>query len=148
MDITLYKNISDSKVLDKDIEADNRLSKTISDVQLFEPVDVLHPTFVIDAFEGVENFNYVYFEHFSRYYFCSITLENHKAILKCDVDPLMSHKNGIRNLNAMVVRNENEYNLDLPDELLPLKEQTIVYSRTDTIHAPKIGQGTLILHTI
>lgn len=129
MGITLYQNISDSKVLNKDIEGVGRPISEIESVQIFQPTNVLQPTFEIEAFKGVEKYNYLYFDMFNRYYYCTVTLENHKAILSCTVDPLMSHKAGITKISTMVSRNEFTYNPHLPDERLPLNPRKFITSR-------------------
>lgn len=132
MNITLYRNHSDNKTMDKNISDPS----VAYDVEIFQPLDVLNPILKINAFkktiEGtypVEDYNYVYIPMFERYYYCKVTLEKHMAILTCTVDPLMSHKASIKKISTMVSRNEFTYNAYLPDERLPINPRKFITSK-------------------
>ena len=79
-----------------------------------------------------------------------LDMEFDPSILFCNgsTSELMSNKAEMLNMDCFITRNENEYNLDIPDNLLPLQEKTVVYSRTDTVNAPDFGNGTIIMHTL
>ena len=132
MKLTLHTNNYDNKTISKEFDT----GYDITDVKIFQPCNILTPTFIVDAFSGIENYNYCYFDKFDRYYFMTVTLENHKAYLSCTVDPLRSWKDSILNKNFMIARNEFEYNLMLPDPQLPLKSKPVVWSRNDAEHTP------------
>lgn len=63
--------------------------------------------------------NYVYIEEFDRYYFVEdmIVVRNDLYQLNLRVDVLMSFKNDILDLSALVLRNENDYNLEIDDPM-------------------------------
>lgn len=140
MNAILYTNKSSSKTLNKNLVEIGRTNLT-----LYEMSDLINPRFKL---KNKTDANYLYVENLGYYYIHNQILGNQCCYLACEKDVLMSNKNEILNLDCFVLRNENEYNLDIPDNLLPLQEKTIVYSRTDTVHAPNIGAGTIILHTL
>lgn len=136
----LYINSSSADTLNKNISQVDSTTLT-----LYESTDILHPTFKV---KHKTNANYMFVVGLGYYYINNQILGNQCCYLVCEKDVLMSNISEILNLECFILRNENEYNLDIPDNLLPLQEKTIVYSRTDTAHAPNIGIGTLILHTL
>lgn len=140
MTATLYINKSTYNSLNKDLTDIGTTNLT-----LYEMTDLMQPRFKL---KDKTNANYLYVENMGYYYIHNQILGNQCCYLVCEKDVLMSNKNEILNLDCFVVRNENEYNLDIPDTLLPLQEKTVVYSRTDTKHAPDFGNGTIIMHTL
>lgn len=140
MTAILYRNTSSSKTLNKNLVEISRTNLT-----LYELSDLLNPRFKI---KNKTNANYMYIQDLGYYYINNQILGNQCCFLVCEKDVLMSNQAEILNLNCFVLRNEHEYNLDIPDNLLPLQEKTIVYSRTDNKNAPQIGNGTIIIHTI
>lgn len=140
MTATLYINKS----------AYNSLNKELSDIgttnlTLYEMTDLMQPKFKV---KNKTNANYMYVQGFGYYFINNQILGNQFCYLICEKDVLMSNKSEILNMECFVTRNENEYNLDIPDNLLPLQEKTVVYSRTDNTHAPDFGNGTIIMHTL
>lgn len=140
MTAILYKNTSSSKTLNKNLVEIGRTNLT-----LYEMSDLINPRFKL---KHKTTANYLYVENMGYYYIHNQILGNQCCYLVCEKDVLMSNKNEILNLECFILRNEHEYNLDIPDNLLPLQEKTIVYSRTDTVHAPDFGNGTIIMHTL
>lgn len=67
--------------------------------------------------------NYAYIEDFRRYYYITNITSIHNSVwqLTMRVDVLMSYKNDIYSLKALVVRNEYASDPNIPDSLLPLK---------------------------
>lgn len=125
MNITLYKNLSDNIKVDKEIVGE----KEIKNVKLYEPVDILNPTFEIEAFAGVENYNYIYFPHLKRYYHARVVLQNHKAIFSCNVDVLMSHSDSFMNTQQMINRCETKRDTMLVDSSIPMNVDGVLYTR-------------------
>ena len=125
MKISLYKNLSDNIKVNKELveKAD------VSDIKLYEPVDILNPVFEIEAFAGVENYNYIYFPHFDRYYFARVVLQNHKAIFSCNVDVLMSHPDSFMNTQQMINRCETKRDKMLVDSSIPMNVDGVLYTR-------------------
>lgn len=140
MNAILYTNKSSSKTLNKTLTETGRTILT-----LYEMSDLMNPRFKL---KNKTTANYLYVENLGYYYIHNQILGNQCCYLVCEKDVLMSNKNEILNLDCFILRNENEYNLDIPDTLLPLQEKTVVYSRTDTKHAPDFGNGTIIMHTL
>lgn len=140
MTAILYRNTSSSKTLNKNLVEIARTNLT-----LYELSDLLNPKFKLKNKTAA---NYLFIPELGYYYIHNQILGNQCCYLVCEKDVLMSNKNEILNLDCFILRNENEYNLDIPDNLLPLQEKTVVYSRTDYNNAPNIGTGTIIIHTI
>ena len=140
MTATLYINKSAYNYLNKDISNIGTTNLT-----LYEMTDLMQPKFKI---KNKTTANYMYVQGFGYYFINNQILGNQCCYLICEKDVLMSNKAEILNMECFVTRNENEYNLDIPDNLLPLQEKTVVYSRTDNTHAPDFGNGTIIMHTL
>ena len=140
MTATLYINKSAYNSLNKDISAIGTTNLT-----LYEMTDLMQPKFKL---KNKTTANYMYVQGFGYYFINNQILCNQCCYLICEKDVLMSNKSEILNMECFVTRNENEYNLDIPDNLLPLQEKTVVYSRTDNTHAPDFGNGTIIMHTL
>ena len=140
MTAILYRNTSSSKTLNKNLVEIGRTNLT-----LYELSDLLTPRFKL---KNKTSANYLFIQELGYYYINNQILGNQCCYLVCEKDVLMSNKSEILNLVCFVLRNEYEYNLDIPDNLLPLQEKTVVYSRTDYNNAPNIGTGTIIMHTI
>ena len=144
MNVTLYKNISSPNTLNKSITA---IRSTIS-CSLKDNTDIKTPTIRISKslISDSTSFNYMYIDIFKRYYYTNQPLECVGGILEIsgNIDVLMSHKNEIKNLNALVERQQNFYNLYLSDLQIP----NLAYKRVQTLKFPNqplnIG-GTMIL---
>lgn len=111
--ITFYRNADENRVLNK------RLSGAVSfSIDIKEETSVLNPRVAIETNIDLSTYNYAYIDLTSRYYFCIPSImENGIVLMNMDVDPLMSHKNGIRRCIALVDRTQNEayINKDLPN---------------------------------
>ena len=140
MTAILYKNTSSSKTLNKNLVEIGRTNLT-----LYELSDLLNPRFKL---KNKTTANYLFIQDLGYYYINNQILGNQCCFLVCEKDVLMSNKSEILDLDCFVLRNEYEYNLDIPDNLLPLQEKNVIYSRTDYNNAPDIGNGTIIMHTI
>lgn len=140
MTAILYRNTSSSKTLNKNLVEIGRTNLT-----LYELSDLLNPRFKL---KNKTSANYLFIQDLGYYYINNQILGNQCCYLVCEKDVLMSNKSEILNLDCFVLRNEYEYNLDIPDNLLQLQEKTVVYSRTDYNNAPNIGTGTIIMHAI
>lgn len=115
MQITLYKNNSDNKALNKNITNAKNINCEIKDTN-----SILNPTIFINKFAGFAAYNYCYIADFGRYYYItgvSVDLGN-KIILNLKVDVLMTYKNQILNSNALILRQTNNPNKLLSDNVL------------------------------
>lgn len=111
--VTLYNNENSGEVLNKKLTkiADKTVSQ-YNDMAIETPILVLSD---LDA-ETLSGLNYVYVEEFGRYYDCvPILLNEGMYQLNCDVDPLMSFKDGILKLDAIVNKNQYESNMYYDD---------------------------------
>lgn len=110
-----YKNLSENNVVDKNItQLGSDLTGTLKDnCSIIDPIILIE-----DIPDGnISNLNYIYIPSFNRYYYVTnIEVENsHLFRLHCHVDVLKSFASGIRSNNAVISRQENNYNLYLPD---------------------------------
>ena len=111
MTIKLYKNYDDKNVMDKNI------SQVGSDITgtLREDCSVIDPVIAIEGLTDL-SVNYAYIPEFGRYYYINnIVCKGKLYELQMHVDVLMSFKDGIRSNNAVIARQQNEYNLYLQD---------------------------------
>ena len=111
MTIKLYKNYSDNNVLDKNIsQSGTDITGTLrSDCSVVDP---------IIAIEGLPDIgvNYAYISEFGRYYYINnIVCKGKLFELHMHVDVLKTYASGIRGNNAVIARQQNEYNLYLQD---------------------------------
>lgn len=111
MTIKLYKNYSDNNVLDKSI------TQVGSDITgtLREDCSVINPVIAIEGLTDL-TVNYAYITEFGRYYFINnIVCKGKLYELQMHVDVLKTYASGIRGNNAVIARQQNEYNLYLQD---------------------------------
>lgn len=110
-----YKNLSENNVVDKNI---TQLGSDITGT-LKDNCSIIDPIILIDGIpdENISHLNYVYIPSFNRYYFVNnIEVENTNLFrLHCHVDVLKTFASGIRSNSAVISRQENNYNLYLPD---------------------------------
>lgn len=141
--VTLYRNADENKVMNK------RLSGAKSfNIDFKDETPVLTPRVVLESSSDLSNYNYAYIDATSRYYYCIPTLmENGLFILEMKVDPLMSHKSGIRRCIGLVERTQNTayINKDIPNSDLITQRGTttkiIKYGKS----LSDVGKRVLIL---
>lgn len=144
MTIELYQNKSDAIYLNKTINYYATITGTLRDAcSLLNPIILFEysegDTAWIDVVDGdnedleddlgfynpynILDANYCYIREFNRYYYITnITIISNKIYsLSMAVDVLMSYKDKILDLDAYVSRNENDYNLDIKDDLTNFK---------------------------
>lgn len=108
VDIDFYINSSDDDTLDKDITT--RATKTVT---IKEPVDLLDFTIPFND-TSIDDVNYAYMN--GRYYYCTPILEaGNLTSLHFRVDALMSWKEHLKNISAIIDRTGSNYNTYLPD---------------------------------
>lgn len=126
---TFYYNKSDSRYLNKEIEAKY---SNIS-IQILEPASVIRPTLRVSSGLIGQGVNYVYIQELERYYYIkNWTMDNGYIQMDCEVDVLMSYRAAIKDKYIIAKRSENKYNLYLPDDKFKLynypKVQTLTFT--------------------
>lgn len=113
MNITFYKNLSEKNHLDKSLTTMGTISGTLR-----EECSIINPIIKIENFSGfnLSQCNYAYIPNFGRYYF----IENIKCVgklyeIQMHVDVLSTYKNTIRSNQAIISRQQNNFNLYLQD---------------------------------
>ena len=116
MNITLYTVADDPIVADKTLGTGSQMTGTFR-----ASVDVLTPTFTIDASLYSANYNYAYLPDFGRYYY--ITKKRHVTTdlleLSLRVDVRKSFLTELRANKGILTRQENNYDMYLPDPSIP-----------------------------
>lgn len=104
MEIILFNNKSEI----------NKISKTLVNSatlqgRLVNEASIINPTFIIEI-ATLTPYNYVYVPELNRYYFIneSVIVRNNMWSVQCSVDVLMSFKNEILNLKAIIDKQELE----------------------------------------
>ena len=120
MTIKLYNNTSAPNYVSKTITLVEELSGTLR-----QPTSIVDPVIIVQRDSPV-GFNYAYIYEFGRYYYVTgISSELNGLIaisLHCDV--LMTYASEIRNMDAIVKRQENEFNLYLDDGIFKAYQNT------------------------
>ena len=114
-------------------DPNNKVTKTYTenlsiDGQLKEKCSILKPKMLLEV-GSLPTSNYAYIADFGRYYFIdnmvvvapalvenNVVIRNMLIEVSLAVDVLMSFDSGIRNLTAVISRQENIYNLYLADD--------------------------------
>ena len=110
MEVQFYYNVSDARVINKNIVAGE-----IFEGQARDEVDIMNPVILFDTGE-VMRYNYAYIPEFQRYYNISDRNAFREGLFEVsfDVDVLMSFRADILNLSVVVdkqsmLENGNEY---------------------------------------
>lgn len=140
MNIVFYNTSSDHNDMNKELTEQFRLS-----ANPVEPVDILAPVFKLGSqtLSSLSNVNYAYIADYHRYYYVEAptATNNGTFFLRLNVDPLVSFKDGIRNLSALISRQEKNYNLYLPDPEFKVyaytDKKTLKFSQSPFTKSPK-----------
>lgn len=130
MQANFYKNLSDNRVVNKDIYV------TVNglDITLKDNCDILNPNFILNVNNKILNSNYMWVSDLNRFYYIeNIELSQQRMFIKTKVDVLMTYKSEILNLNCIIKRQSNRYNTYLNDDEYKSYEynriQTFPFSR-------------------
>lgn len=113
--IKLYRNLSATNVVTKEIEWKNDFEGTLrKGTSLIDPVIIFQAS--NPGFHANQT-NYLYIEEFERYYFITNIISLNETLweIHCHVDVLMSFADLIRQQTAVVARQEGKYNMMLDD---------------------------------
>lgn len=112
----------------------NRVDKTSYLQSLFtlegtlrESCNIINPSILIEREEFI-NANYCYIPNFNRYYFIDkiTSVRNNLWRIDLSVDVLMTYKEQIKELECFITRQENDNDLMLKDELIPVDVEPII----------------------
>lgn len=158
----LFKYMSDINVLQvksgfyKNTAENNRLDKT----PFLTFVDELTGTFRSDisitnptlrySSETPPNFNYVIIESLNRCYYIQNATYIAKGLweLELKVDVLMSFKNAILSKQALIYKNQYDYNLMIPNNDIPLTQVEVVEQQIVTNDLFDSSDGSYVLQGI
>lgn len=135
-DINLYQNSAEVNRVDKTdyLESVGTLSGVLR-----EECSIMSPSITFKQ-TAVPTFNYVYIPPFGRYYYVTgitaVSKDIWRMALSCDV--LMTWKDDIKALTAVIARQENNYNGMLIDNQLPAQAN----QRVTVTEFPAGGFGT------
>lgn len=110
--ITLYKNTSPKNKIGKSLT--NGLTLT---GQANGEMDVHNPSFLVETTENISDYNYCSVDYLGRKYFIEkiVAVRTNIWRIMCRVDVLDSYKDEILANDAVIERQENEWNLYLND---------------------------------
>ena len=120
MKIQLYRNMSDTRKLDKNLAKLAEVTCHLKDnTSVFEPTFIISEKYIDKYFSS---FNYVKATDFGRYYYVKdiVAVTGHEVEIHCHSDVLSSFKNYIRNSKAIINRQEYKNTPYIPDEKLPV----------------------------
>ena len=118
--ITLYNYSTPPNTIGKGASFVETLSGTFRD-----SVSVTDPVFTIERSSPI-GFNYVYIEAFQRFYYVTgVSADLHGIVtVSCTVDTLETNASAIEQMNAIIRRQENAYNLYLDDGIFKAYQNT------------------------
>lgn len=128
--ITLYINKDDNNVINK-----NPTQHSIYNIAIKEDVDIMNPVIILKA-ANILHCNYAYIDLFGRYYYIKSidTLPGGLVKLNMHIDVLKTYSSDILNCEGVISRQENNYNLYLPDNEFKVyannNKKTIPFNKT------------------
>lgn len=121
MTVTCYNNASPV----------NKIGKTLTQVNQYAgslrgPCDIINPVITLETGNIAQTVNYAYIAEFGRYYFIgNMTYDKTGLVtIHCTIDAVETYKNQIKNLTAVIERQENIYDLYLNDPIFRADQQT------------------------
>lgn len=130
MNVTLMKNSSDRKALDKTLT-----TITAVTANPLEDCDILKPRLVLRYNANIELINFMYIPEFQRYYFANCTVQPGGQIeITGEIDYLTTYNSAIKNTKVLLDRTSTEKlsNLFFADE----KIRKYAYQRTQNVLFP------------
>ena len=128
MEIVFYQNKSDDRVVNKSLDT----VSTLNSCEVKRDCSIINPVFLVSG--GVDDFadvNYCYVADFLRYYYITDiqTAGNGMTQITCRCDVLMSFSAAFLERDAIVARNQNEFNLMLDDSEFRLYSDPIIITK-------------------
>lgn len=118
MQIKIYKTTDGNNVLEKTLTSE----KTISNVDIVEPCNVLAPSFILRYDSNMLNYNYC--NAFGRYYFITglQVLTGGRCVISCAVDVLKTYANEIKSCQGVCIRSESVGKTFIVDNKYPIND--------------------------
>lgn len=123
MVVKLYKNLSDENTINPELTGE-----IVLNYDLVSPCSMGNPTFRITTNVDISLYNYCYLEEFHRYYFLSTPVKYRTGVyeLSGNVDALNSFWSTYNEEEAVIERQEFEYNWYLNDNMLQESNESFV----------------------
>lgn len=141
--------------LQKNLSPVNKVGKDITDVAiatgiLRDGTSIIDPIVRIDSTLSdnmISDVNYAYIEEFGRYYLVTnIEIDNNRLWnVHMHVDVLETYKEQIKEQNAVVSRQENNYNLMLDDGWFMSYQDPIIQTLPFSVAAPFESQEFILV---
>lgn len=145
--IQAYRNLSATNVVDKELGDIVSMSGVLR-----KGCSIIDPVITVELDNNDvwrSGFNYIYIEAFKRYYFVTNIIAVHGNRpddnfpspvqlwdIHCHVDVLMSYKEQIRALTAVVARQERTYNLMLDDGFFMTYQNPKIQTKLFSVENP------------
>lgn len=127
MHLNLFQNNSDKNVMWKQITTKANLEGTLR-----EDCSIIDPIIRVEGISGADlpYINYCEIVEFGRYYYIKdIVLVGNLYELRCHIDVLMTYKDQLRNIPAVIARNEAVNNVMLQDGMIKTYADPIIEIR-------------------
>ena len=128
MEIILYRNLADPRVLDKRTQM-----STIATVQakVYYPLNILSPSFSLKYSSAHISANYCYITDFGRYYFLSEPVLDSGEVITFtgQIDSIMSYRIAISNLDCVCLTSQYDFNEYIPHDIPSTSKATITNYR-------------------
>lgn len=137
--VNLYANNSSNATVSKVLTAGPTYT-----CQIKRECSIERPYFLVTNTDDISDYNYLYCTEFKRYYYIlkrNISLGGMVEI-EAVVDPLVSFAAGIRNLSAVVDRQEFKYNPYIEDPLVTVVQGTVIKA----IKGSKVGDDSYTIY--
>lgn len=124
MIIKLYVNSSENNKINKRLTEVTELNGSLR-----TPASLLNPTIEVAGIDSLAaTVNYAYIPQFNRYYYITGVSFEATGLVRLDmaVDVLMSHASQIMNQNAVIERQEFDFNMELRDTNIPTYNGTLI----------------------
>lgn len=127
-DIELMRNNSPKEMINKSISTLTTVTGTLK-----EDTSIIDPVIKIQG--DISNFtrcNYMFIPKFNRYYYVTDlrSIMNNIFEISGHVDVLTTYQEAIRNNNAIIRRQENDWNLYLNDGSFKIYQKPIILTRS------------------
>lgn len=127
MQLNLFQNNSDVNVVWKQITPKANLTGTLR-----EDCSIIDPIIRVEGISGSDlpYINYCEIVEFGRYYYIKdIVLVGNLYELRCHIDVLMTYKDQIKNIPAVIARHESTNNVMLTDGMIKTYADPIIEIR-------------------